>query len=287
MNRVRRFSTFLMMFIFILASFRDFALAAEVKGEVSCDGNNVGILIEISGTIDDSAAEHVGKIFAEYDEKLAKAASGALNCKAAKGKSDLPDLSGYGDRFAINSRGGSVPAAMAIGRLFRKYNASISVDGICLSSCVFVLAGAVDRYVGPDQVGIHRPYFGTSAGSSPTPEQVGKSYSALLQRIKEYLREMSISTRLADDMLAIEPENVRMLSSVDLKDYRLSGPIPAERERQALDREKRDVEEARQLGLDRDEYTRRKALGSKACAQFSEPRNVLDCQRMILRTGKL
>src|SRR5438552_18079244 len=56
-------------------------------------------------------------------------------------------------------------ASMAIGRLIRRDKRAIFVmpNSECLSSCVFILAGGVMRYVAadparPTQVGIHRPY---------------------------------------------------------------------------------------------------------------------------------
>jgi hypothetical protein len=52
----------------------------------------------------------------------------------------------------IDSPGGSVEAAMAIGRLLRKEQAYISIgyqplfqEGVCYSACVLVFAGAVGR----------------------------------------------------------------------------------------------------------------------------------------------
>ena len=45
----------------------------------------------------------------------------------------------------INSDGGDLEAAIAIGRLLRKKEAVIRVQGRCASACVFILAGAVVR----------------------------------------------------------------------------------------------------------------------------------------------
>ena len=113
----------------------------------------------------------------------------------------------------------------------------------------------------------------------------------MLQNIHLYLREMNVSERLADDMLATEPERIHMLTDAELKSYGLAGVDPAEQQRRAIEKEARDVQEANQLGLDRREYNRRKALGVKSCLYNSgtgalmTDGEILDCRRRILTTG--
>jgi len=48
----------------------------------------------------------------------------------------------------LDSRGGDIEAAMGIGRLFRKHETQvkIEVEGSCYSACIFLLAGAVERF---------------------------------------------------------------------------------------------------------------------------------------------
>jgi len=152
---------------------------------------------------------------------------------------------------------------MAIGRMFRKQDAWLMVDSVCISACVLILAGAVDRQIGTAEVGIHRPYFGTTPDKLVKTDQVKQAYLRMLQDMRSYLREMDIPQRLADDMLAVEPERVHILSKAELTEYRLAGVDPAEQQRRAIEKEARDVDEANQLGLDRKEYTRRKSLGEK------------------------
>jgi hypothetical protein len=55
----------------------------------------------------------------------------------------------------------------------------------------------------------------------------------MLQGMRDYLREMNVSQRLADDMLVIEPENNHILTEAELKAYRLVGIDPAVRQRRA------------------------------------------------------
>jgi hypothetical protein len=176
--------------------------------------------------------------------------------------------------------------------MFRKENKHLFVERNCISACVLILAGAVDREIGSSGIiGIHRPYLGTTSQRPLTTDQVRSAYTAMLQDIRTYLREMNISERLADDMLATEPERVHVLTKAELKSYGLAGLDPAEQQRRAIGNEAWDVYEANKLGLDRREYTRRKSLGIDSCIYNSTTGKqmtdgeVLDCRRRILTTG--
>jgi ATP-dependent protease ClpP protease subunit len=266
------------------------AASGSVTGHVSCSGRSVGISIDIDGEIDEATVDSVSKLFVELHEQEKKTASG-IKCDASAARQNPPDLSAYGTHFGINSPGGSVPAAMAIGRMFRREGAWIMVSGKCYSACVFVLAGAVDRHIRQsDQVGIHRPYMQTTPENPIVAGQVKQAYSRTLQDMRSYLREMNVSPRLADDMLATEPEHNHILTLAELKAYRLVGTDPAEQQRRAIEKEAADVKEANQLGLDRREYTRRKMLGEKICAYsangaVADGRDYEDCKMRFLKTG--
>jgi hypothetical protein len=250
------------------------AVSAEVKGGFGCDRGSpgavcfvdgtcmCGFLLTIDGEIDSATVDKVQKLF---DIR-----------RAHKGEGD--------EGFDINSRGGNVAAAMAIGRMFRKERAwlTVSNNGVCV---VLILAGAVERVFLERKVGIHRPYLTTVPRTPMTAEQVKNAYRGALQEMRSYLREMNVSDRLANDMLTIEPENVRYLTEVELSRYGLSGVDPAEQETRAIEKEVQNVQEANQLGLERREYTRRKALGESLCSNLTVPQEEA-CKRRILRTGR-
>src|SRR5262245_50470427 len=105
----------------------------------------------------------------------------------------------------------------------------------------------------------------------------------MLQIMRAYLREMNVSERLADEMLATEPDKVRFLTPSELKAYGLWATDPAEQEKRAIENETRDVQEANKLGLERREYIRRKVLGEHLCPD-SEP-EFWKCRRRVLQTG--
>jgi hypothetical protein len=260
-------------------------MSTGVSGKVSCIGSSVGITIDIHGEINSAATESVSKLFNEFHEQQKKVESGIV-CDDAAARQRPP--SAYGDHYGISSGGGSIYEAMAIGRLFRKERAWLSVDGVCFSACVLILAGAVDRHIGDsNEVGIHRPYFGTTPEKPLKADQVKQEYVQMLKDMRNYLREMNVPQRLADDMLAIEPEDNRILTKAELKSYRLAGVDPMEQQSRAVTKEAADIQEANQLGLDRREYTRRKALGDSICNRVGES-NYLEanaCKQRVLNLG--
>jgi ATP-dependent protease ClpP protease subunit len=240
--------------------------SAKVTEDISCSGVVMGI--DIDGDIDASTVEKVRKAF--YSERSSK-------CET--------DFALFADSsYKINSSGGSIAAAMAIGRIYRKERVSLAVNGVCISACVLILAGAVERGIGEGRVvGIHRPYLGTTPERTPTPDQISNTYRSVLQNMRAYLREMNVSERLADEMLATEPDKVRFLIPSELKAYGLWATDPVEQEKRAIENETRDVQEANKLGLDRREYIRRKVLGEHLCPD-SEP-EFWQCRRRVLQTG--
>jgi ATP-dependent protease ClpP protease subunit len=254
----------------------------SVTGGVSCSPLAPGATeslggfdLNIHGEIDESTVEGVSKLFNELHLHRSKEKSGTAPCHI------------FGDRISIDSPGGSVSAAMAIGRMFRKERAWIGVgnDGraTCVSACVFILAGAVQRRIGDlGTVGIHRPFLATPK-HSVTTDQVRNAYQAVLRDMRAYLREMNVAERLADDMLGAEPEKVHFLTQAELKAYGLSGVDRAEQQTRAVEMEVLEVQAAQSWGLDRPEYNRRKALGESLCPLNSEIRK---CKARILRTGQ-
>jgi hypothetical protein len=145
------------------------AESAKVTGGISCDGAAVGISIDIDGDIDAATVESVRNIFDQYHETAVKVRS--IKCPHDANNWMLAE----GSIYRINSRGGSVAAAMAIGRIFRHETAWLGVDGDCISACVLILAGAVDRQIGRTAViGIHRPYLGTTSQHPLTTGQVSR-----------------------------------------------------------------------------------------------------------------
>jgi hypothetical protein len=144
----------------------------------------------------------------------------------------------------LDSRGGSVDAAMSIGRVLRKEEAGafVSQGAVCLSSCVLILAGGVARSF-QGSVGIHRPYFEVPSGDVSS-QNIKAEYGKMLQGLRAYFREMNVTEGLADAMLLISPENVRLLSKAELDNYGLTDTDP-------IWEEAFEVQQAQLYGLNR------------------------------------
>src|SRR5260370_32271993 len=151
---------------------------ATVNEQAAC-GDGV-IEIDIDGDIDATTVEKVKGAFDRQRASTMQPAS--VKCVG---------------RHQINSPGGSISAAMAIGRIFRREKASLQVkdNDVCLSACVLVLAGAVERPISRSaKVGIHRPYLETTSQGSMTADQretrqdleAGQSTLALAARCRRH-----------------------------------------------------------------------------------------------------
>jgi hypothetical protein len=136
----------------------------------------------------------------------------------------------WGSGVALDSLGGDVAASIEIGRLMRDQNitATISSSAKCVSACVFVLAGASQRKI-KGAVGIHRPYFTTMGNSTAnSPDAVIHNYRELVKQVRDYLTDMGVAPRLLDEMLRIEPNDVRYLTRTELEAYGLGEGAPGD-----------------------------------------------------------
>src|SRR5262245_53108070 len=119
-------------------------------------------------------------------------------------------IHGPGGLIKLNSRGGDVRAAMALGRILRRHSVTVVMgpDDECVSACVFVIAGAVERW--PQNVGIHRPFL--IRDRATTAQQQKQQDAAIEKLVRSYLAEMNVDVRLYDDMLRISSLHVRYLT---------------------------------------------------------------------------
>lgn len=125
----------------------------------------------------------------------------------------------------LNSHGGSIYAAMDIGRNLRKIRATAILGQIreCSSACVFVLAGATQRMV-YGSVGIHRPYNPSTERVSM--EEAQREYTQLMRLSKSYLTEMNLPQELYEAMVRTPPEELRLLDQKELTNFGLNKTDP-------------------------------------------------------------
>lgn len=178
----------------------------------------------------------------------------------------------------LNSKGGDWEAAMAIGRLLRRVPSVAQVDSgdECSSACVLILAGGQVRLVSTKgRVGIHRPY---STSTSPVSlEQSQSRFRALSAATREYLREMNLPEALFEAMVRVPPEKLRVLTEVEIQQFGLEGKDPAYAENV-------DTANANALGIDKQEYLRRKVRSESMCSELSN--RFIRAQENVSRTGR-
>jgi hypothetical protein len=152
-----------------------------------------------------------------------------------------------GATLVLDSEGGSVHAALALGRAIRRYEmtttigkvevlptlddgkarASLSPKASCESMCAFILLGGVRRYVPPQaQVLVHQIWLG-----SKSKRALESTYSAeeldLVQRdigrLARYTVEMDGGIELLETALRVPPwQPMHVLSDSELRRMRLS-----------------------------------------------------------------
>jgi ATP-dependent protease ClpP protease subunit len=122
----------------------------------------------------------------------------------------------------VDSQGGGVFAAMEIGRLLRSERASISVGegASCISSCVFLLMGAVEGSVSDGaRLGIHRPSLGASARAGQREGGREAIVDAMAEGVVLYAEQMNVPRRIVDEMMSIPSDRVKLLKASDLAEY--------------------------------------------------------------------
>jgi hypothetical protein len=225
---------------------------STVKGSLKCgeQGDCYISDMEIRGQIDNATVEQVSS---RLDE---------LHKVADVLKKPVHPFS-----VVLDSPGGSISAAMKIGRLLGRETMGATIalkrppdEGLCASACVLIYAGATHRSFNEyfSKLGIHRPYLEVPPLETST-DRIQEVYRQTLQDVRAYMREMNVSERLAEAMFRIEPEKVRFLTEKAAEDYGLTAWDP-------VYNEMADVEEARKLGLKRQVFMERRKQALSGCS---------------------
>ena len=138
----------------------------------------------------------------------------------------LDDLATPPDRVALNSPGGSVSDALAIGERIRAEELPTEVlDGdICMSACPYILAAGPTRRVSEGgAVGVHQHYYGenTLMPAFLAVKDIQRGQGIVL----DYLDRMGIDPLLMRHSLATPPEEIYVLLPEELTEYRLATEI--------------------------------------------------------------
>ena len=130
-----------------------------------------------------------------------------------------------GPIVSLNSPGGSIVDAMAIGNLIRSqgYITFVFEENECSSACVLVLAAGVKRFVPSKKIGVHRPHFDEQMFAKLSQSDARKKYEDMAEGVRKYLTSMGMSESLYPAMLRVSSDRIKYLSYIELKSYGLEG----------------------------------------------------------------
>lgn len=140
----------------------------------------------------------------------------------------------YVKLVSLNSPGGSLEDAMAMGKLLRENKVTTEVaDGaLCASSCPLILAGGQERLVGDKAaVGVHQ-FFAVAGPAGIKPQGPAGAMSdaqATTARISRYLSELDVDPALWLHAMDTPPQSLYYFSSEELTKYKLSTGKPETR----------------------------------------------------------
>ena len=239
------------------------ALGSQARADLSytpgsrqSNGNGVVPKIKVHGEIRDSDAAQFPSLLA-----AAKESAGKLGFQTPNRAPLLIEL---------DSRGGSIRAALSLGRQIRGANplsTNVQSGASCVSACVMLLAGGTARLV-EGAVGIHRPYLDDDRAF--TPEEQRRNYAAIEKDVKEYLVSVNVPTSLYDTMFRSPPEKVRYLNERELQTLGLNEDDP-------FHKEAGDAQSAQNAGLSKSEYQRRQSV----CARSKSMDEATECYKRL------
>ena len=122
----------------------------------------------------------------------------------------------------VDSQGGEIFATLEIGRIMRAEGASIAVGkgASCLSACVFLLMGAIERNISDDaRVGIHRPSLRASPEGGPRQGSADAIVDAMSEQLVLYAQQMNVPRTIIDALMLVPPDRVKLLSGSELATY--------------------------------------------------------------------
>lgn len=159
------------------------------------------------------------------------AAAGEITADTPDAFRAFLEKTGVDGHIELDSPGGNLGAAIALGRLFREHGLTVSVgrtefldgyaetlqgEGTCESACAFALLGGQQRWVEPGQLGVHQFYApeGQNLPTSATQQIMGQ--------IVLYLVEMGISAELVTLASRVPPGGMHFLDAAELARLRIA-----------------------------------------------------------------
>ena len=127
-----------------------------------------------------------------------------------------------GGLLVLNSKGGSVVSALAMGRIIREQGMATMVKpgDICMSACAYLFLGGDERFAPKGAaLGMHRFRFGNDDADKKTLTNEAQSLSGALI---EYFVEMGISPEALAVAMRAAPEDMYVFSQEEMQSYRIT-----------------------------------------------------------------
>ena len=130
----------------------------------------------------------------------------------------------------FDSQGGSLGAAMVIGRMIREnlLRTEVPYGAECHSACVIAFVGGVERRA-VGALGVHSFYSEDILGSGDFAD-ASELYDQVSDLLEAYLKEMRIPLALLDHMKRVSHEEMEILTAEQKKEYFLEGTDPVYRQ---------------------------------------------------------
>ena len=139
----------------------------------------------------------------------------------------------------LDTPGGDPLAAMRMGRLAREAGAAAIVTGRCASACIYLFAGAVERYAPEHAIGIHQTTL-TRFVAGVGIVEVAASASDFAREATRYVRDesrryfqaMGVAENFHRDMQAVAARDMRWLTTAELNRFGMAvagAALPATR----------------------------------------------------------
>src|SRR5215475_1512333 len=94
---------------------------------------------------------------------------------------------------------------------------SVSRGASCISACVFLLMGAIERHISGDaRVGIHRPSLRAPQEGGPRQVSEAAIITAMSEQLVLYAQQMHVPRTIIDALMVIPPDRVEFLNAAEL-----------------------------------------------------------------------
>ena len=134
----------------------------------------------------------------------------------------------YIKTVVLNSPGGSIADAIAMGRLIRekKFSTEVEAGKYCASSCPLLFAGGIERRAGDGAViGVHQVAAVASAANSPPRDEMSAAQD-VSARCQRYLAEMGINLQVWVHAMETPHDKLFVFKPDELKALNLATTIP-------------------------------------------------------------